>query len=272
MTQDASEVTGKAKTERSRSEWLELWRAAQTPSERHVLRPQLPPTPVEAMGCRFMAHPADNFTEMKLWETGRPPEHEAIAFLSQALGGLNPVIVDVGANAGAFVLPIHVEGGPLTRSVVFEPNPAMRARLETNVKLNGQAERVEIFDCAISDQPGTSALHFPRNGNMGQGRIDVPYPHKRVPDAVEVQVRPLVDCLIEASVPRVDLLKVDVEGMEDRVIVPLLDAGPTFMPKMIYFETAHDAVWRYPLMQRLAECGFELVEQYDANALFLREG
>ncbi|WP_216595363.1 FkbM family methyltransferase [Aestuariivita boseongensis] len=257
---------------RTRSDWLRLWLAADTQRAKNVLRPQLPPAPVEAMGCRFIAHPADNFTELKLWETGLPPEHEATRFLCDALRGLDPVIVDVGANAGAFFLPIHLAGGRAARSIVFEPNPKMRKRLEVNIQLNGLGGSVRVFDCAVGDRAGQTALHFPRNGNMGQGRIDVPYPHKRVPEAVKVQVRPLAECLAEVGAQRVDLLKVDVEGLEDRVIVPLLEGEARLWPKMIYFETAHDGVWSYPLMERLADCGYELIEQYDANALYLREG
>ena len=270
MSRD-SEKTETKSDPRTRAEWLRLWEAAGTQAARRKIRPKLPPMPVQVMGCRFMAHPADNYTELKLWETGQPPEHKAIAFLSEALAGLDPVIVDVGANAGAFFLPIHMAGGAGARSVVFEPNPAMRARLETNLKLNGQTGRVMVFDCAISDEEREAVLHFPRNGNLGQGRIDLPYPHKRVPETVDVRVRPLVECLAEVGVPRVDLLKVDVEGLEDRVIVPLLDAGPRWMPRVIYFETAHEREWMYPLRQRLAECGFEMVEDYTDNALFLRD-
>ncbi len=258
-------------TEKSSVQWLEDWQRAKTPSERHALRPHLPSTRIEAMGCRFIVHPADNFTELKLWETGKPPEHEATKFLMDALSGRNPVIVDVGANAGAFFLPIHMAGGPETRSIVFEPNPTMRDRLTTNITLNGLSDRVQVFDCAVSDRTGQSVLHFPRSGNLGQGRIDLAYPHKRASTGVDVPVRPLSECLVEAGVSHVDFLKVDVEGFEDRVIVPLLEAEPALKPKMIYFEISHDGIWRYPLLDILAQHGYDLMEKFDANALYVRQ-
>lgn len=256
---------------RSHAQWVSLWSAAQTPSDRHALRRQLPMTPMMIMGCRFILHPADNFTELKMWETGKPPEHAATAFLAEALQGMNPVIVDVGANAGAFFLPLHMAGGPKTRSIVFEPNPTMRDRLHTNIALNGQKSRVRVFDCAVSDEDGSSELFFPRNGNLGQGRIDVAYPQKGASRGDRVSVRTLPSCLADADVDRVDFLKVDVEGLEDRVIAPLLSGPARLVPRMIYFEVAHDHVWTYPLADLLARAGFTLMERFGENALYLRE-
>ena len=267
MTQDGTEPTSEPKT---RAEWVRLWSDAETKLERRAIRRRLPAASIESMDCTFIAHPVDNYTEFRLWITGNPPEHVAMQALCDALAGRGPVIVDVGANAGVFFIPIHVAGGPGTRSIVFEPNPTMLTRLRTNVDLNGLEPAVQIFECAISDHSGRSDMHFPRNANLGQGRIDVPYPHKRVPDSFEVPVRPLRECLAEAGVTKIDLLKVDVEGLEDRVIFPMLEAGDHLLPRMIYFETAHDRVWFYPLEEKLAQCGYKLVEQYDANALFER--
>lgn len=257
---------------KTHAEWVSLWSGLSEPSERHAWRPRLPVTPAEVMGCRFVLHPADNFTELCMWESGLPPEHAATEFIAEALDGLDPVIVDVGANAGAFFLPIHLRGGRGTRSIVFEPNPDMRARLVRNIALNGFDGSVHVFDCAVSDRVGRSALYFPRNGNQGQGRIDVAYPHRQASMGVAVDVRPLLECLLEVGVPHVDFLKVDVEGLEDRVIVPLLESNAALRPKMIYFETVHDGVWSLALMETLEKHGYDLIEQFDKNALFLRDG
>lgn len=246
----------------------QIWARIQKPWVRQIIREMLPPTPVSAMGCDFIVHPQDNFTEFRLWETGLPPEHLATQHIAETLENSDPVIVDVGANAGAFFLPIHMAGGPGARSVVFEPNPVMQERLLTNVALNRLQDQVSLFTCAVGDAPGRSVLHFPRNGNLGQGRIEVAYPHKKASEGVEVAIRPLADCLAEAGVSRVDFLKVDVEGLEDRVIVPLLRGDPALLPRLIYFEIAHDGVWTLPLMEELERAGYVRVQEFDNNALF----
>jgi FkbM family methyltransferase len=248
----------------------EIWARIEKPWVRNILRESLPPTPVEVMGCRFIVHPRDNFTEAKMWENRLPPEHEATAEIAARLAGTDPVIVDVGANAGAFFLPILKTAGPGARAIAFEPNPVMIARLRRNIDLNG-FENIDVFECAVGEDEGRATLHFPRNGNLGQGRIGVTYANG-TEAGHDVAVRPLATCLSEARVPRVDFLKVNVEGLEDRVIAPLLAGVRDFWPRLVYFEIAHDGVWTHPLLQILSDRGYEEVRSYGRNSLFKLKG
>jgi len=244
----------------------EIWARLEKPWVRNILRDSLPPTPVDVMGCKFVVHPRDNFTEFKMWENALPPEHEATLDIADRLAGTDAVIVDVGANAGAFFIPVLKRAGAGARAVVFEPNPVMLSRLERNIYLNG-FDNVRVFDCAVGDAVGRSKLFFPRNGNLGQGRVNVDYAGGSEA-GVDVAIRPLADCLAEAGVDRVDFLKVDVEGLEDRVICPLLEADPALRPRLVYFEIAHDGVWHYPLLETLAEAGYSEIGKYNKNSLF----
>jgi len=250
----------------------QIWDRIEKRWVRDILRQMLPPTPVHALGCDFVVHPKDNFTEFVMWERGLPPEHVATTYIADQLAGSAPVIVDVGANAGAFSLPIHKAGGAGTTSILFEPNPVMQARLRKNVALNGFDDDIRIFECAVGDAAGTSVLHFPRSGNLGQGRVNVAYGHKKASEGVEVQIRTLTDCLEEAGTRRVDFLKVDVEGLEDRVIVPLLKGDKRLWPAMIYFEVAHDGVWGLPLLQELETAGYAQEHAFENNALYVLRG
>ena len=143
----------------------------------------------------------------------------------------------------------------------------MRDRLQANIARNGLDAPVSVQDGAIADWPGASVLHVPGNGNLGQGRIGVASPHKGASLGVRVAVRPLADCLADAGVGHGDLLKVDVEGPEDRVIVPPLDAPDAPRPGLIYFEVARDRIWALPLMERLEACGYRLVRRFRDNSL-----
>ena len=234
-----------------------------------LLRDSLPPTRVTSMDVKFIVHPRDNFTEFRIWEMGRPPEFEATEKIAGMLEGQDVVIVDVGANAGAFGLPILARAGKKARAVMFEPNPVMLDRLQTNVALN-DFENVDIFDCAVSDADGRSAMYFPSNGNLGQGRVELSYGDEPGDEAAQVTLRPLADCLKEAKVKRVDFLKVDVEGLEDKVICPLLEADEALWPKMIYFEVEHQGAWSLPLLERLESCGYVEIESFGKNRLFRR--
>ena len=245
----------------------EIWAAFPGQWARRKLRAMLPPTEIETLGCRFIVHPRDNYTEFRMWEDRLLPEREGTEAVIEWLMGTDAVIVDVGANAGAFSLPVLRGCGAGAHALMFEPNPVMRDRLSVNIALNG-FENARVFDCAISDAPGRSRLHFPRNGNLGQGRVTLGY-ERAGKDGVEVEIRTLPDCLREAGVDRVDFLKVDVEGLEDRVICPLLDAGGP-LPELLYFEVAHDLTWARPLLEMLTAAGYREIGNFRENALYQR--
>jgi FkbM family methyltransferase len=253
----------------------EIWARLEKPWVRKILQQSLPPTPITSMGCAFIVHPRDNFTEFRMWENGLPPEHEATMHLADRLADSGAVIVDVGANAGAFSLPIIKRAGAGARALLVEPNPVMRARLAVNLDLNGlvptDAGGARVLDCAISDAAGQARLHFPGNGNLGQGRIGQGYAGPNARQGVEVALRPLADCLAEAGFDRVDLLKVDVEGLEDRVIAPLLQAEAAPRPALIYVEIEHQATWTYPLLDVLAAAGYAEERAFGKNRLFRHE-
>jgi FkbM family methyltransferase len=248
----------------------ELWGKLEKPWVRKVLQQSLPPTRITSMGCDFIVHPRDNFTEFRMWENGLPPEHEATLHLAGRLADTPAVIVDVGANAGAFSLPIIKRAGQGARAALFEPNPVMRARLQVNLDLNDLGA-AHVFDCAISDAPGTARLHFPGNGNLGQGRIGQGYDGPNAREGVEVALRPLADCLRDIGFDCVDLLKVDVEGLEDRVIAPLLQTKDAPRPRLIYVEIEHQATWTYPLLDLLADAGYAEQRAFGKNRLFQHE-
>jgi FkbM family methyltransferase len=234
------------------------------PKMQERLRAALPPTRAAALGCEFIVHPRDNWTEYILWRDGRLPEEEATGALCRRLSGRDATIVDVGANAGAFSLPILRAAGAGARALLVEPNPVMRARLGRNIAING-LEGVEVLPCAISDRDGSARLHFPRYGNLGQGRVDAAYGAHE--DWIEVTLRRLPSCLREAGIDQVDLLKVDVEGLEDRVIAPLLEDGAV-LPGLIYFEVAHKTNWTCPLTDLLERNGYTLDQVFGPNALY----
>lgn len=244
----------------------QIYGAFEKPWIRKQLQSMLPPTRMTWAGCKFVVHPSDNFTEFRMWELGRPPEHAATEALAERLRGKRTTIVDVGANAGAFSIPI-LKAGRGAQGILVEPNPVMRARLERNVSLN-RLRNLQIADCAIGAAAGEAAMQFPQNGNLGQGRVGVSY--QGGSDGVTVPVRPLADVVENAGLRAIDLLKVDVEGLEDRVICPYL-ASDSPKPALIYVEVAHDGAWEMPLLERLDEAGYKQIETFGENALFERE-
>lgn len=254
---------------RSFAKWI-LNRKWVRPWLKRVIRSLLKPSVIRYQDCDFLVHKRDNLTEFYLWKTGRANEHDAVQYVSDLLDQTGATIVDVGANAGVLFLPILNAAGAGAVGVAFEPNPTLIDRLRKNISLNGFAN-AKVFDCAIGEKDSISKLFFPKRTNLGEGRIDLGYANGATDNISEVQVRVLAECLTEAGVTKLDFLKVDVEGREDRVIFPLLSGSENLWPVRILFEIKHQKHWKYPLFEKLLECGYTLEKDYQDNCLYCRK-
>jgi FkbM family methyltransferase len=128
-------------------------------------------------------------------------------------------IVDIGANDGAF-------GKFLTRyfnaSVIyaFEPLPFCIPLIE---KQYGRKHNLKIFNMALSDYHGDEVLYLnsyhPASSLLRVSEISKnEFPQTRKESPIEVKVRTLDAILCEENLRRDILIKLDVQGMEDKVI------------------------------------------------------
>jgi FkbM family methyltransferase len=149
------------------------------------------------------------------------------AQISRLLLRLSPpgsVFVDVGANFGYFTCLVADSMGPAagSRVIAVEPNPHMLRLLAVNVQINWSMAPVRVVAAALSDSPGRGTLVIPANlaanatlAAAREGRVPSP---ETCPTAstVAVDVVTLDDVLRDES--QVNVLKIDVEGMETAVL------------------------------------------------------
>ncbi|MDR7571021.1 MAG: FkbM family methyltransferase [Armatimonadota bacterium] len=120
-------------------------------------------------------------------------------------------VVDVGANLGYFTLIAARAVGPTGRVIALEPFPESYRLLQKNIKTNNQ-RNVFPLPLAAGAQPGTAKLYFYRQANWNGL-----FTHTGEPLGwVNVEVRPLDQIL--ANEPRVDMIRMDVEGAELEVL------------------------------------------------------
>jgi FkbM family methyltransferase len=184
---------------------------------------------LDAFGARARLHLDDNPCEWKTALNRRYNEEER-RFLSD---GLRPggSFVDVGANVGLYSLAMAAAHGPSVRILAIEPHPIARRRLEFNLAANGFTH-VAVASVACGAGEGELRLRTD-TVNLGASRIGVG-------GDVAVRVRPLLAVVEEAGLERIDALKIDVEGYEDRVLLPFLAAAPrSLWPRRIVIEHAH---------------------------------
>jgi FkbM family methyltransferase len=244
-----------------------VFRDADKPT-RQKLVPILPPEVVEFAGVRLYVDPRDNYTDRRIWLDGQPPEMASLMALVELVEGRNAFVLDIGANCGAFAVPLGLAAGPGSRVIAFEPNPAMIGRLGHNITLNGLGEVIRVEGCALGAEPGEGVLNF-RARNFGQASL-MPIRDRVRDGGTLVPIRSLTDFMTEAAGHEVSVIKIDVEGAEVAALSPLLDAGG-WLPDAVLIETAHADEWEVDLVQKLIELGFQATLKADGNTLFVRD-
>lgn len=138
--------------------------------------------------------------------------------------GFGPIagstVVDAGCGSGDFTL-LAALSGPGTHVVSFDPDPSNVRRTHELLAVNNVEDRAEVHALALGDRDGTvrlgSTAHWMLSAKSDQEAHDVP-------------VRRL-DSLVTTG--RVDLLKVDVEGMEAALLAGAQELLTRDRPRII---------------------------------------
>jgi len=120
-------------------------------------------------------------------------------------------VIDAGANIGAFSVWIS-QLLPNARILALEPHPETFAKLQHNLSANGLGNRALALQNAVAGQSGKRAMDAgPESQRRSLIAADL-----QAGDAGGAQVSciTLTDLLEKYNLPRVDLLKMDIEGSE----------------------------------------------------------
>ena len=135
--------------------------------------------------------------------------------------GANPTIIDGGANIGLATLFFKAQY-PNARVAAFEPNPQTFTYLKKNIEANELAD-VEIHNAALAEQDGATTLYC--SGDMVAGDIGVSTIKQHVEyfHGGQSMSSITVPCerLSKYITSDIDMLKLDVEGSEAKVVAEL---------------------------------------------------
>jgi FkbM family methyltransferase len=157
------------------------------------------------------------------------------------------VVLDIGANVGFYTLLSGVLAGEGGKVFAFEPSPRNFGFLSRHVKING-LNNVTLFEAAVADQPGEAMFDFADSNAKS---------HLSSSGSHRVKVLSLDQLLAEGKIARPNLLKIDVEGAEARVLRgarTLLTSGP----RPTIFLATHGAEVHRECMDLLREMGYAL--------------
>ena len=159
-------------------------------------------------------------------------------------------VIDVGANIGETVLASSIAVGTNGRVFAFEPHPKVFGFLQDNLRLN-EIRNVQLFNLGLGDTRRTVLFSDDRRDDMNRVTGD----ESGLTITLEALDPILVDC------PRIQLLKVDVEGYEMFV----LQGGRETMLRSacVYFEVSesHFEQFGYTtamLLELIFRSGFQI--------------
>jgi FkbM family methyltransferase len=176
--------------------------------------------------------------------------------------GVRDVVVDVGANIGVF--SVFSASQSRARIVAIEPHPTNVEFLLKNVKANGHSG-VEVVGAALTDRRGPVRLRVERKGVMH--RLAEEDERSGLEAGLEVAGETLDELVVSRGVDRIDLLKMDCEGAEGRI---LRSVAPDVLQRIgrIAMEFHDDASpLRHEELQRLLEeRGFTTRVRWDGRS------
>lgn len=224
--------------------------------------------PVDAVlwGQRLRFHPHGNISEGRLLFMPENWDKRERRLLDRVLVP-GTVFLDVGSNFGAYTWWVLSRLGRECTVVALEPDPELNARLHFNLATNGW-DHVTVLPCAAGAEEGRAVLHI-HGKNRGEntlleveGAVDA--------GSVEVPVRPLRAVVREQGLSRIDILKIDIEGLEPPVLRSFFadDPGP-LAPTWIFCEWK-DTPEHRGLEAFLLEQGYQLELRTKLNMVLRR--
>jgi len=212
-------------------------------------------------GLRLRCCIGDNVADRRMLQG--PRGLKDITRITQALppGG---TFVDLGANVGVFTVHAAQAVGPQGCVLAVEPSPAVLERLRFNVSANG-FRNVRIAAVGVGDKCGHATLHTLANAHGSSSLHATPGSGAGLTIAVET----LQSLLSAHGIARIDAMKIDIEGYEDRALMPFFaDAPRTLWPRRILMETlGRGTRWQDDCVAHLLSLGYRTEWESKKDAL-----
>lgn len=167
--------------------------------------------------------------------------------------------VDLGCNIGLYSLPLAV-AHPRGRVVSVDANPKMITRIHWNATASGLTNLTPVH-AAVSDTDG--------RGDLVIRKDDVAIVAVQESAGGEMPIRTLASILSDAGLTAIHGLKIDIEGHEDRALVPFLDGcAQSMKPRRIVIEHPEPQADYPGCTAAFARHGYRLVTRTRNNSLY----
>jgi len=187
-------------------------------------------------------------------------------------------IYDVGANTGLYTCFLS-QLVPDGQVIAFEPYSPNVRQLRQNISYNrGNAQ---IFELALSNEHGEVALDVPQTDEVGFGNVSVGACDSE--SSVTAQAAPADDLIEDEKIPTPNVVKIDVEGSEMRVIEGMKKALASRKCRVLLCEVHHEipsqdrpSIYDFDsspkeLSDAISDLGFDKINRTEADdAVYIR--
>lgn len=205
-------------------------------------------------------YPADNLSEKRAFGGAQFWDWAERAALGRAVRAADEPVyfVDAGANAGLYSLAVRSEAaGKALKILAIEPDPENLKRLSFNFRASGASGDVTVAEVALGGEEGFATI---ASGHANRGELQL------AEKGTKVALRPLLSVIEWAGFPRIDALKIDIEGMELPVLRHFLMHAPrSLWPGMIILEARRGE--QTDALTLLQESGYEIEEWTRMNVV-----
>jgi FkbM family methyltransferase len=185
------------------------------------------------------------------------------AFLQESLPP-RPVFIDAGANVGGYSFFVcHVRPGAQVISIEAQDNTYRK--LSFNAAQNPQMQ-IQAVNCALSSENGIAKL-FINDTNHGETSIRLLGGGGQ---GVAVTAATLLKVAQDHNLPRIDAIKLDIEGAEDMVLKSFFETAPKHLyPKMILIENSPKR-WDFNVITFLEGHSYRKIRHFGGNIVLER--
>lgn len=224
------------------------------------------PLDLDVLGQKMRLHAGNNACEKRLIVTPQFFDPTELGFLKARL---HPsfTFLDIGSNVGAYSVFVAKNAGPGARVIAVDPNAIVLKRLAFNAAANGLANILAV-QAGIADVDGEMEFALEET-NMGGSSLQLDREARGGKTVFKVPVRTLAGVVREAGFDHVDAIKIDVEGFEDKVLVPYLSSVPrSLYPRSVILE-ANVGSWQADLIGVLKDAGYQTSGELAHNGIFV---
>ena len=176
------------------------------------------------------------------------------------------VFVDLGANVGTYAMVLARHVGAVGTVIAVEPHPVTHARLAFNNKASGYTQ-TRLVAAAAGAADGELMIETD-GGNLGASHI---VEGTAGANAIKVPSLRLQRILEDNAITRVDALKIDIEGFEDRVLTGFFrQAPPSLWPRAVVIEHLSRKEWEQDCIADMVSRGYGEAGRTRSNTFLLR--